>query len=151
VVGHSFLSNDTNYHVTFVSVTETQTKGTTALWYLMHQSPQMRGLVTHCNFTDYDWCLTKATSTPRHANIDKGPEGTRCASLVNRMHAVAPYQKLIFLFRHPVDRLYSHYQHQVRSAEMHYNGTFQKWIHRELNKIDCFNPTTLVLTLTGQT
>eukprot|EP01102_Stenamoeba_stenopodia_P006289 TRINITY_DN1722_c0_g1_i1.p1 TRINITY_DN1722_c0_g1~~TRINITY_DN1722_c0_g1_i1.p1 ORF type:complete len:333 (-),score=23.90 TRINITY_DN1722_c0_g1_i1:139-1137(-) len=125
----------------YANIVESMKSGTTALWNLMQQHQRLGGRTVHCSFKDYNGCLVQANASPAVANIDKGPIGTRCQALIDDMYESAPYQKLIFLFRHPVDRIYSHYQHQVRSAVRHYNGSFEKWLRREL-KQDCFDPQT---------
>eukprot|EP01102_Stenamoeba_stenopodia_P004887 TRINITY_DN1535_c0_g1_i2.p1 TRINITY_DN1535_c0_g1~~TRINITY_DN1535_c0_g1_i2.p1 ORF type:complete len:127 (-),score=10.18 TRINITY_DN1535_c0_g1_i2:447-827(-) len=107
----------------------------------MQQHPRMNSMTVHCNFTDYDWCLEKSKTKDSRVAIDKGPDGGRCPQLIERMFAAAPEQKLIFLFRHPLDRLYSHYQHQVRSPVTRYNDTFERWFQQN---VSCFDAKTLV-------
>jgi len=95
---------------------EVQT-GTTTLWYTLMQSPYIAGRSVRCNYDiPLSQCLDQVPAVKPETSqvlIDKGPNGGRCESLIKKMSETLPHVKLVFLFRHPIDRLYSHWNHNL--------------------------------------
>jgi hypothetical protein len=56
------------------------------------------------------------------------------ADAATRLAATLPNAKLIYIMRHPVDRAYSHYAHQMRLGV---TATFEQAMRRDHSLIDC--------------
>ena len=122
--------------------------GTTLLHNLLRNHPQILMLdrkMSYSYFDDdrvfvngFDWYqeLFTPLKAKRTAGKVIGQTSADCAfnpQAVARIMNVLPNIKLIFVLRHPIDRSYSLYWHQYRSAKEYYN--FEKAISLESERI----------------
>lgn len=115
--------------------------GTTSLRNYLAQHPEVYAYPKEIHFFDENWHRGikwyEKHFKPAKAVGEKTPAYFFDRDVPERVKDVLPDVKLIFIFRNPVDRAYSHYWHNVRvGAE---KRSFEKAIEDELKNHDTFH------------
>ena len=121
----------------------TQRGGTTALYHYLKMHPEVymsvkkevhffdlnfhRGVEWYSRFFSgarYGSYKAVGEASPLYMYLEEVPE---------RIHSLLPEAKLIFILRHPVDRAYSHYWHEVKLGFEHLS--FEEAVEREEERL----------------
>eukprot|EP01102_Stenamoeba_stenopodia_P011637 TRINITY_DN3596_c0_g1_i1.p1 TRINITY_DN3596_c0_g1~~TRINITY_DN3596_c0_g1_i1.p1 ORF type:complete len:360 (+),score=31.81 TRINITY_DN3596_c0_g1_i1:379-1458(+) len=141
-----FESNRCGY---YAIIADTSESGSESLWHTLMQNPVLKGVHRNehrCNYDEaYSACISRlgeqAVVRPEEAQvlIGKGPNRLLCEDVVSSMHQSAPELKTVFLFEHPVNRLYNHWSRHVARRDRSYS-TFHDWIEERTNLTQkCFD------------
>jgi len=93
--------------------------GTTSIFFYLSHHPNIVGQNPHFPFSEGIEAYAKQllpVAGLKLVNMDKGPSTYPNLDLAKRMHEMVPNMKLIFMFRNPIDRLYSNYWMFVRDT-----------------------------------
>jgi len=111
--------------------------GTTSLQFYLDKHPEIFVTgETHFFSSNYDkgieWYKNFFRNVTERVVGEKSPSYFFHPEAPKRIKKHIPNTKLIFIFRNPVDRAYSHYWHEARAARE--NAPFEKAIKRELDQ-----------------
>jgi Sulfotransferase domain len=115
--------------------------GTTVLQHFIMEHPQVAYKRGEIHFFDavyhrgLNWykCHLPRRLTSRHLVCDKSPYYMAHPLVPRRVHALNPDMKIIVILRNPIDRAYSHYQHNKRQEREPL--TFEEAIEKEPERL----------------